>query len=147
MSREGDFYKFWSIILYFLKISEIGPISTLNLHGNSIERIIPTLCQMSIRHLTLEDQTSPSLLFRRLQSLETLDGATESGEKFDDRQTEPILPPRPKFNPWREQSEPKVPDIREHVLKATENLSTKYETAQLETQSKIEKLEESFIRK
>ena len=102
---------------------------------------------MSIRHLTLEDQTSPSLLFRRLQSLETLDGATESGEKFDDRQTEPILPPRPKFNPWREQSEPKVPDIREHVLKATENLSTKYETAQLETQSKIEKLEESFIRK
>ena len=120
-----------------------GPISTLNLHGNSIERVIPTLSQMAVRHLTLEDQTSPTLLFRRLENLETLDGATESGEKFDDRQCEPILPPRPKFNPWAE-SEPKVPDIREHVLKATENLSTKYETAQLETQSKIEKLEETI---
>ena len=120
-----------------------GPISTLNLHGNSIERVIPTLAQMAVRHLTLEDQTSPTLLFRRLENLETLDGATESGEKFDDRQCEPVLPPRPKFNPWAE-SEPKVPDIREHVLKATENLSTKYETAQLETQSKIEKLEETI---
>jgi len=123
-----------------------GPLTTLSLHGNALNQVAATLATMSVRHLTLDDGTSPALLFSRIKSLQTLDGLNRHGER-DDRQIEPVIPKRPTrtANPWEQgdgsNHEDHVPDIRHHVLKATENLNSKYESAQLETQSKIAKLE------
>jgi len=128
-------------------------IHEIELHGNELKQKneiinslinIKTLKRISIKQNPIDDGCN-QLIYKQLPQLEAIDGENKFGATVEALPPLATLelpgtPPEMTSNPWSTQPET-IPQVRKHVLAATENISTKIESQQLETNSRIENLE------
>lgn len=127
-------------------------IREIELHGNELKQTneiinslinVKTLKRISIKQNPIEGCNQ--LIHKQLPQLEAIDGENKFGATVGSLPPLatlelPETPPEITSNPWSTQPEI-IPQVRKHVLASTENISTKIESQQLETNSRIENLE------